>query len=90
VLETIRRLHRLLVDRLADTAVLRGRAGADAAWAHYERHATAWRKAADRHAAARERAHHLARHDPRRSVSGGRTDRNRETLTTKEGRAADD
>ncbi len=86
----MRRLHRLLVDRLADTAVLRGRTGADAAWAHYERHATAWRRAVDRHDAARERAHRLARHERRRSASGGRTDRNGETLTTEEGQAADD
>jgi hypothetical protein len=56
MLKTIKRMHRALVDRLADMRWLRDRAGADAAWAHYERHARAWRRASDRHAAARVNA----------------------------------
>jgi hypothetical protein len=56
MLRTINRLHRVLVDRLAGTGWLRDRAGANASWAHYERHAKAWRRASDRHAAASARA----------------------------------
>jgi hypothetical protein len=56
MLRTISRLHRVLVDRLAGTGWLRNRAGGNASWAHYERHAKAWRRASDRHAAARARA----------------------------------
>jgi hypothetical protein len=56
MLRTIKRLHRLLVDRIAETRWLRDRAGANAAWAHYERHAKAWLRASGRHAAARVRA----------------------------------
>jgi hypothetical protein len=61
MLTTIRRLHRMLVDRLAETRWLKGRSGANARWAHYERHARARRAAEDRHArvaaAARHNAH---------------------------------
>jgi len=53
---TLARWHRLLVDRIAGSRWLRGRAGADAKWAHYERHARAWNASAQRHAAARDRA----------------------------------
>jgi hypothetical protein len=53
---TIARWHRLVVDRIAGTRWLRGRAGAQAKWAHYERHARAWNASAQRHAAARDRA----------------------------------
>jgi hypothetical protein len=56
MLRTIRRLHRVLVDRLAETKWLRDRAGAHASWHHYEHHARAWSRAAKRHAAARARA----------------------------------
>lgn len=56
MLTTIRRLHRILVDRLAETKWLKNRAGANASWAHYERHARARRRADERHAAARQRA----------------------------------
>jgi hypothetical protein len=56
MLTTIRRLHRVLVDRLAETSWLRDRAGAKAPWAHYERHAGARRRAAGWHATARRRA----------------------------------
>jgi hypothetical protein len=56
MLTTIKRLHRALVDRLADTRWLRDRAGANARWMHYERHAGAWRRASDRHAATGARA----------------------------------
>lgn len=59
MLMTIRRLHRMLVDRLAETTWQRGRSGQDASWAHYERRARAWRLAQDRHATARAR--HAAR-----------------------------
>jgi hypothetical protein len=55
MLTTIRRLHRIVVNRLAETSWLRDRAGANASWAHYERHAKAWRRAQDRHRAARSR-----------------------------------
>jgi hypothetical protein len=51
MLTTIKRLHRVLVDRLAETRWLRDRAGANAPWKHYERHARAWLRASDRHAA---------------------------------------
>jgi hypothetical protein len=61
MLTTINRLHRVLVDRLAETRWLRSRAGANASWVHYERHAKAWRRASDRHAAARARASAAAR-----------------------------
>jgi hypothetical protein len=57
----IQRLHRVLVDRIAETPWLRGRSGARAAWAHYERHARAWTASADRHAAARSNARARAR-----------------------------
>ena len=53
---TVARWHRLLVDRIAGSRWLRGRAGAEAKWAHYERHARAWNASAQRHAAARDRA----------------------------------
>jgi hypothetical protein len=53
----IRRLHRMLVDWIADSQWLRGRAGTDARWAHYERHARAWNRARERHAAAHSAAH---------------------------------
>jgi hypothetical protein len=77
----IRRLHRVVVDRVAEWPWLRGRSGAGAAWAHYERHARAWSAAADRHARAsrdararadalharsRARAQRLASHGPAR------------------------
>jgi hypothetical protein len=55
MLTTIRRLHRIIVDRLAETSWLRDRAGAKAKWVHYERHARAARRAQDRHARARAR-----------------------------------
>jgi hypothetical protein len=60
MLTTIKRLHRVLVDRLAGTRWLRDRAGPDARWAHYERHAAAWQRASDRHAATRTNAAHRA------------------------------
>jgi hypothetical protein len=67
--KTIRHWHRLLVRRIADSRWLAGRAGADAAWAHYERHARAWRRSAERHAAARSGAAARAArlHDRRRA-----------------------
>jgi len=52
----IRRLHRTLVDRLAETRWLKDRAGARARWVHYERHARAWNRSAERHARAQQRA----------------------------------
>jgi hypothetical protein len=66
MLITIRRLHRILVDRIADTRWLRDRAGASASWAHYERHARAWRTA-HRHAGA-ARGLHTGRHRAARRV----------------------
>ena len=51
----IRRVHRVLVDRLADTRWLRGRAGREASWVHYERHSRA-----------RARAQRLAKAGPPR------------------------
>jgi hypothetical protein len=42
---TIRQMHRATVDRLADTRWLRGRAGSQASWTHYEHHARARRRA---------------------------------------------
>ncbi len=56
MLTTIRRLHRTLVDRLAETRWLKEKAGARAPWAHYERHARAWARSAQRHARVRARA----------------------------------
>ena len=64
MLITIRRLHRILVDRIAGTRWLRDRAGNSASWAHYERHARAWRRARDSHA----RVH--GRHAARRAAHG--------------------
>jgi hypothetical protein len=57
MLRTIRRLHRILVDRLAETSWLRDKAGANSEWWHYEHHARARRRAEDLHARARQRAH---------------------------------
>jgi antibiotic biosynthesis monooxygenase (ABM) superfamily enzyme len=56
MLTAIRRLHRNLVDRLADTRWLKDKAGARAVWAHYERHAKAWNSNAERHARVRQQA----------------------------------
>ena len=56
MLTAIRRLHRILVDRLADSRWLKDRAGTSASWAHYERHAKTWADTAERHAQAREHA----------------------------------
>ncbi len=69
MLRTIQRLHRMLVDVLAETKWLKGRAGANAPWTHYERHARAWRAAQDRHARVRAAAaarHHADPHHARR------------------------
>jgi hypothetical protein len=72
MLTTIRRLHRILVDRLAETSWLRDRAGARARWAHYEHHARAWRRAAERHDRARARAAAVrARHQRPPRVAAG-------------------
>jgi hypothetical protein len=49
----IRRLHRALVYRLADSRALRGRVGAHAHWWHYEQHARASARARRLHAAGR-------------------------------------
>jgi hypothetical protein len=61
---TIRRWHRVLVDRIADWPGLRGRTAADARWAHYERHAQVATATAERHARvaarARDRAARMA------------------------------
>jgi hypothetical protein len=56
MLKAIRQLHRVLVDQVAESRWLRGRAGANASWAHYERHARAWIRSGQRHAAARAAA----------------------------------
>jgi hypothetical protein len=61
MLTTIRQLHRMLVDRIAASRWLRGRSGADASWAHYERHAGARARADTVHDSARDRAGRLAR-----------------------------
>jgi len=72
MLITTRRLHRILVDRLAETRWLRDRAGAGASWAHYEWHARVARSAQQRHARARAGAtavrkrHHADQHRPPR------------------------
>jgi hypothetical protein len=73
MVKAIRRWHRLLVDWLAESRWLRGRSGANAKWAHYERHARAWNASAKRHAAHREqakaRAHRLHEHPSERRNS---------------------
>jgi hypothetical protein len=56
MLTTIRRLHRILVDRLAETSRLRDRSGAKSSWAHYERHAKVRRRTDEWHARARQHA----------------------------------
>jgi hypothetical protein len=56
MMTAIRRLHRTLVDWLAETRWLKDKAGARAAWAHYERHAKAWNGSTERHARARRLA----------------------------------
>jgi hypothetical protein len=65
---TIQRLHRILVDRLAETRWLKGRAGGNAAWAHYERHAradaAARARASELHSRASARAGRLATRRP--------------------------
>lgn len=72
MLTTIRRLHRILVDRLAETSWLRDRAGGRTAWWHYEHHARVWRRAAERHASARDRAAAVrARHQRPPRVAAG-------------------
>jgi hypothetical protein len=62
MVSTIRRTHRAMVDQLADTRWLRGRAGPDASWVHYERHARA-----------RARAQRLAEHGPPRVLARWQT-----------------
>ncbi len=65
---TIKRWHRVLVDRIAGSRWLRSRSGSPAAWVHYERHAGAQTAAADRHARVRQqaaaRARRWAQHGP--------------------------
>ena len=56
MLTAIRRLHRIVADRLAETRWLRDKAGARASWAHYEQHAKVWASTARRHARARQGA----------------------------------
>jgi hypothetical protein len=73
MLTTTRLLHRMLVDRIAALPWLRGRSGPDTAWAHYERHAKASRRAADRHAQARAGA--SARAGERHAHAGARARR---------------
>jgi hypothetical protein len=67
---SIRRWHRFLVDRIAESRWLWSRSGSRAAWAHYERHARAQTAAADRHARVRDqaaaRARRWAHHGPPR------------------------
>jgi hypothetical protein len=63
-----RRVHRMLVDRIASSRWLRGRAGTDAKWAHYEHHARAWKRSADRHASARDAARQRAARGPARTL----------------------
>jgi hypothetical protein len=67
MVNTVRQWHRRLVDRLAESRWLRGRSGANAKWAHYERHARAWNASAKRHAAHREQARARAERLHRRS-----------------------
>ena len=69
MLTTIRRLHRALVDRLAETSWLRDRAGAKASWAHYERHAKARRRTDKWHATARQRAQERHGKGPARAAA---------------------
>src|SRR5215469_10514508 len=79
---SIRRWHRLVVAELAGSRWLRGRSRSEASWAHYERHARAWRASAERHATgtdsaraerlhsrSRERAQRLASHGPPRLLT---------------------
>jgi len=58
---SIKRWHRAVVDRIAESRWLRSRSGSGAAWAHYERHARARTVAADRHAHVRGQAAARAR-----------------------------
>ncbi len=67
MLTAIRRLHRVAVDRIADMRWLRVRSGANAVWAHYERHARAWAASAERHASARTSARTNAAERPARA-----------------------
>jgi hypothetical protein len=70
MLTTTRLVHRMLVDRLAETKWLKGRAGANASWVHYEHHAradaAARARAAAWHSRARARAERLASRRPPR------------------------
>jgi len=63
-----RRLHRMVVDRIAGTRWLRDRAGANAKWVHYEHHARAGNRSADRHASAGETARQRAVRGPARTL----------------------
>jgi hypothetical protein len=58
MLTTIRQLHRMLVDRMAER--LPGRAGPERSWAHYEHHARASARTHHLHARAGNRAERLA------------------------------
>jgi len=73
MLTAIRRLHRILVDRLAETRWLKDKAGARASWVHYERHARVWARTARRHAEARQKAR--ARADQMHAGAGARAQR---------------
>ena len=63
-----RLLHRMVVDRIAGTRWLRDGAGPRASWAHYEHHARAWKRTADRHASARDTAQRIAARRPARTL----------------------
>jgi hypothetical protein len=66
----IRQLHRVLVDRVAASGWLRGQAGSDASWRHYERHARAQARADALHARARQRGERAAQHGPPQVAAG--------------------
>jgi hypothetical protein len=72
MMSTIRRLHRMLVDRLAETSWLRDKAGANSKWWHYEHHARAANKAAANHANAKATAKRWAGAPHRRRAGSER------------------
>jgi hypothetical protein len=67
---SIRRWHRMVAERIAESAWLRDRAGANASWTHYEWHARARLRAGRLHAKGRDRGRRLARHGPPTVAAG--------------------
>ena len=66
----IRQWHRMVAERIAESAWLRDRAGANVSWTHYETQARARLRAVRLHANGRDRGRRLARHGPPTVAAG--------------------